>query len=35
MKTCPDRETALAPLKKYNAKPFNIQHAQTEKGNMR
>ena len=35
MKTCPDRETALALLKKYNAEPFHIQHALTVEGTMR
>ena len=27
MKTCPDRASALELLRKYNAKPFHIQHA--------
>ena len=35
MKTCADRETALALLKKYNAEPFHIQHALTVEGTMR
>ena len=35
MKTCPDREAALALLKKYNAEPFHIQHALTVEGVMR
>ena len=35
MKTCPDRETALALLKKYNSEPFHIQHALTVEGTMR
>ena len=35
MKTCPDRETALTLLKKYNAEPFHIQHALTVEGVMR
>ena len=35
MKTCPDRETALALLKKYNSEPFHIQHALTVEGAMR
>ena len=35
MKACPDRETALALLKRYNAEPFHIQHALTVEGTMR
>ena len=35
MQTCPDRETALALLKKYNSEPFHIQHALTVEGTMR
>ena len=35
MKVCPDRTTALALLKKYNAEPFHIQHALTVEGAMR
>ena len=35
MKVCPDRTTALALLKKYNAEPFHIQHALTVEGVMR
>ena len=35
MKACPDREAALALLKKYNAEPFHIQHALTVEGTMR
>lgn len=29
MRPCPDRESALALLKKYNQEPFHIQHALT------
>lgn len=35
MKACPDREAALALLKKYNSEPFHIQHALTVEGTMR
>ena len=35
MKACPDRETALALLKKYNKEPFHIRHALTVEGVMR
>ena len=35
MKTCPEREAALALLKKYNSEPFHIQHALTVEGTMR
>ena len=35
MKTCPDRDTALSLLKKYNSEPFHIQHALTVEGTMR
>ena len=35
MKACPEREAALALLKKYNAEPFHIQHALTVEGTMR
>ena len=35
MKACPDRSSALALLKKYNAEPFHIQHALTVEGVMR
>ena len=35
MKACPNREAALALLKKYNSEPFHIQHALTVEGVMR
>ena len=35
MKACPEREAALALLKKYNSEPFHIQHALTVEGTMR
>ncbi len=35
MKTCPDRESALLLLKKYNQEPFHIRHALTVEGVMR
>ena len=35
MKACPNRETALALLKKYNSEPFHIRHALTVEGVMR
>jgi putative nucleotidyltransferase with HDIG domain len=35
MKACPERETALTLLKKYNSEPFHIQHALTVEGTMR
>ena len=35
MKTSPEREAALALLKKYNTEPFHIQHALTVEGTMR
>ena len=35
MKTCPDRESALNLLKKYNQEPFHIRHALTVEGVMR
>ena len=35
MKECPNRETALALLKKYNQEPFHIRHALTVEGVMR
>ena len=35
MYTCPDRETALSLLKKYNSEAFHIQHALTVEGTMR
>ena len=35
MKPCPDHETALALLKKYNQEPFHIRHALTVEGVMR
>jgi len=35
MKVCPERETALTLLKKYNSEPFHIQHALTVEGTMR
>ena len=35
MKACPEREAALALLKKYNSEPFHIQHALTVEGVMR
>lgn len=35
MKVCPERETALELLKKYNTEPFHIQHALTVEGVMR
>ena len=34
MKACPEREAALALLKKYNSEPFHIQHALTVEGVM-
>ena len=35
MKAYPEREAALALLKKYNTEPFHIQHALTVEGTMR
>ena len=35
MKACPDREAALALLRKYNGEPFHIQHGLTVEGTMR
>lgn len=35
MKTCPERETALNLVKKYNTEPFHIQHALTVAATMR
>ena len=35
MKSFPDRETALALLKKYNQEPFHIRHSLTVEGVMR
>lgn len=35
MKACPNRETALSLLKKYNQEPFHIRHALTVEGVMR
>ena len=35
MKEYPNRETALALLKKYNSEPFHIRHALTVEGVMR
>ena len=35
MKACPDRDAALALLRKYNGEPFHIQHALTVEGAMR
>ena len=35
MRECPDREKALALLRKYNSEPFHIQHALTVEGTMR
>ena len=35
MRECPDREKALALLRKYNSEPFHIQHALTVEGVMR
>ena len=35
MKIYPDRETALALLKKYNQEPFHIRHSLTVEGVMR
>lgn len=35
MKHCPEREQALALLRKYNGEPFHIQHALTVEGVMR
>ena len=35
MKACPNREQALALLKKYNTEHFHIQHALTVEGTMR
>ena len=35
MKECPNREEALALLKKYNQEPFHIRHALTVEGVMR
>lgn len=35
MKNCPEREKALALLRKYNGEPFHIQHGLTVEGIMR
>ena len=35
MKECPNRETALALLKKYNQEPYHIRHSLTMEGVMR
>ena len=35
MPAVPDRDTALALLKKYNQEPFHIRHALTVEGVMR
>ena len=35
MKACPDREAALALLRKYNGEPFHTQHGLTVEGTMR